>query len=547
MSGQFDLRKTRSGREFSEFRPIASIQTALSVDASLIDAIHREDVYYYFGQPLDGALSPLTPLPSCPPSPGALIPPHSPALSSCSSLGSFSSASSGQPGSCPPSPSLPPQPSYESLLDALTGFTPPSGSLKRKSVEAMDEESVPSAPAGHKRKRKRYESDKLAATERRRARRAAQPPTARAPHEKLLNKRKEAPMAIETALNALSDLPLTSTGYIGRRTKAIRPGEVWELQELKDDGFEVYDWDGLAPVAILDHARRIVAMLVGRPARPPAGKADTWDEAVEAVTAAIAQARGQFSFADGDLEHRRGNFPARLFGVSHGGGQTSPCVAKQSSKENVAVLEELRLNPSLNRIAGFGSAAFAFYAPKLWRHYANTFESLYSRDAALRWNFNSSIFPCATINFGPQTVCFDHIDNGNAAAGWCDIFAMGDYNPQKGGHLILFDIKKVIVFPPGSHVLIPSSLMRHGNTPISKGETRMGFTQYAAGGLFRWVKNDFQTVENCSKQDPVLHAKLAAAAETRFATLLTLYSKLDDLVQDRKMAFGCDKGMESKT
>lgn len=222
---------------------------------------------------------------------------------------------------------------------------------------------------------------------------------------------------------------------------------------------------------------------------------------------------------------------------------------------NTAVLEELRLNPALVRIAGFGSckcysglpactiliiptAAFAFYAPKLWRHYADNLGALYARDGRLRWNFNTSIFPCATINFGPQTVCFDHIDNANAAVGWCDIFSMGNFDPQKGGHLILFDIKKIIVFPPGSHILLPSSLMRHGNTPIGVNETRLGFTQYAAGGLFRWVENDFQTVESCSRRNPELRAELDAAAASRYSILLNKYSKLEDLARDREQAFG---------
>ncbi|KAF7970504.1 hypothetical protein HWV62_23825 [Athelia sp. TMB] len=292
------------------------------------------------------------------------------------------------------------------------------------------------------------------------------------------------------------------------------------------------------PYAILDHSGRVVGMLAGRPPRPPPGVRDTWDDAVADVTEAIHKARKQFSFAADDLAHRRGDFPARLFGVSHGGGQTHPCIAKQSSPENAAILDGLRLNPSLIRIAGYGSSAFAFYAPKLWRALCNQSRVPLPHDGTLRWNFNSSIFPCATINFGPQSICFDHIDNGNAAAGWCDIVGFGNYDPQKGGHLVLFDIKKIIVFPPGSHILIPSSIMRHGNTPVADNETRVGFTQYAAGGLFRWVENGFQTVDGYTKANPKLRQKLDAAAPTRFATLLKLYSKVDDLIADRMEVFG---------
>lgn len=39
-----------------------------------------------------------------------------------------------------------------------------------------------------------------------------------------------------------------------------------------------------------------------------------------------------------------------------------PCIAKQSSKTNDAVLERLRLHPAIIRIAGFGSSACSHHA-----------------------------------------------------------------------------------------------------------------------------------------------------------------------------------------
>lgn len=49
----------------------------------------------------------------------------------------------------------------------------------------------------------------------------------------------------------------------------------------------------------------------------------------------------------------------------------------------------------------------------------------------------------------------------------------------------------MIEFPPGATILIPSATIRHSNTATHAGETRYSFTQYAAGGLFRWVDQDF--------------------------------------------------------
>ena len=62
-----------------------------------------------------------------------------------------------------------------------------------------------------------------------------------------------------------------------------------------------------------------------------------------------------------------------------------------------------------------------------------------------------------------------------------------------GGHLVLKDLGIVVEFPPGSTILIPSTLITHYNTPVRPHETRFSIVQYAAGGLFRWVENGFKT------------------------------------------------------
>lgn len=145
------------------------------------------------------------------------------------------------------------------------------------------------------------------------------------------------------------------------------------------------------------------------------------------------------------------------------------------------------------------SGAFSAYAPKLYERYCDYFERLHAHDPTLTWNFPKSVFPATTVNFGPNAVCYDHLDFGNAAAGWCAITSAGSYDPKLGGHLILFDIDLIVEFPPGSTILIPSSIMRHGNTPVQSGETRVSMTHYAAGGLFRYVDHGFSTQE---KADP---------------------------------------------
>lgn len=52
-----------------------------------------------------------------------------------------------------------------------------------------------------------------------------------------------------------------------------------------------------------------------------------------------------------------------------------------------------------------------------------------------------------------------------------------------------------VEFPAGSTILVPSAAIAHSNTPIQRGERRYSFTQYSAGGIFRWVDHGFQKEE----------------------------------------------------
>lgn len=120
---------------------------------------------------------------------------------------------------------------------------------------------------------------------------------------------------------------------------------------------------------------------------------------------------------------------------------------------------------------------------------------LHSHECHLRQNFDNSVWSSMTVNFGPQTVTHPHVDHRNRPDGWCPILAGGNFDYQKGGQLVLPDLKLVIEFPPGCVIFLPSALLVHYNCPIQPHETRYSITQYTAGGLIRWVENGFQTQE----------------------------------------------------
>ena len=144
-------------------------------------------------------------------------------------------------------------------------------------------------------------------------------------------------------------------------------------------------------------------------------------------------------------------------------------------------------------LIALNSAGLSSWAPELYSEYSTYVSKLESHYPELCRPFHSSVFPTLTINFGPQTVCDGHRDHGNLPFGLCAIMPFGSFDPDKGGHIVLWELKLIVRFPPGSTILIPSAVITHGNTPIQQGEERYSFTQYAPGALFRWVDNGFQT------------------------------------------------------
>lgn len=174
----------------------------------------------------------------------------------------------------------------------------------------------------------------------------------------------------------------------------------------------------------------------------------------------------------------------------------------------------------------------ATYAPLVHRHMAATLEALFQRHPSLRLNFRNSAYPATSFNFGPSTVCLDHTDAANDPCNFCHITALGDYDPSHGGYLVLYDLKLIVRFPPGSSILIPSAIMRHGNIAIREHETRMSLTQYCAGGLLRWVECGFRSVTQLGRDDPEGKAAYEAALDERVNSCVRLFSTVGSLHED---------------
>jgi hypothetical protein len=91
--------------------------------------------------------------------------------------------------------------------------------------------------------------------------------------------------------------------------------------------------------------------------------------------------------------------------------------------------------------------------------------------------------------------------------------------------MILWELELVVEFPPGSTIMVPSSAIHHSNTRIQPNESRYSFTQYSAGGLFRWVELGFKTVKNYKKDaEPGEAAEMQGKQSQQLEFGLSLYS-----------------------
>jgi hypothetical protein len=140
------------------------------------------------------------------------------------------------------------------------------------------------------------------------------------------------------------------------------------------------------------------------------------------------------------------------------------------------------------------------------------------------------VFPCRSFNLGGQAVTAPHVDEKNLAHSWCAVTALGRFDPNLGGHLILWDFGLAVKFPPGSTILIPSALFVHSNASIQPGETRAAIVQFAAGGLFRWseyLMTEKKWAGQATEEDLQRHRDRQAS---HWGTAVGMFTTLEELM-----------------
>ncbi|THU89824.1 hypothetical protein K435DRAFT_677098, partial [Dendrothele bispora CBS 962.96] len=274
---------------------------------------------------------------------------------------------------------------------------------------------------------------------------------------------------------------------------------------------------------IVDKNGRVFAVLVGNPPNDP-----SWESVHKTAASLMEQHGSQVKMRDSDVPSRRNVKKYLSAGYSFGGGQKVPQPFAQKDPMNKLIIDELLSSASFQRISGHLNAAFATWGPRLHRLYHHTLEDYASLDPSFSQCFPQTAFAAATFNFDTQTATTEHLDYLNYLYGWCGVTALGSYNYTKRGHLILWDIRLIIEFPPGTSILLPSAYIRHSNTSISSGEKRYSFTQYSAGGLFRYAQDGMRSRVSMSS---VEKDEKEQQARREVSEGVKLYSTLDELAR----------------
>ncbi|KAK7008419.1 hypothetical protein R3P38DRAFT_3403033 [Favolaschia claudopus] len=312
-----------------------------------------------------------------------------------------------------------------------------------------------------------------------------------------------------------------------------------EVSELVNDLNHCrVSWDARHPLLILDRHGRIIVVFVGGPDDPE------WPAVAAAAAETMRRVReegistGAFPLDAGI--HRRGRFFTLKSGVSHGGGQ--PCPRNVDIPDlQQPLVETLLQDKNVRRICGFQSSAFRTWAPKLFKDYVTDLQDLFKHDPKLHLNFTNSLFPSVTFNLGPQSASFEHLDDKNRALGWCAITSGGDFDAKRSALLYLKELNSVVDFPAGATSFIPSAVIHHGNTPLAPNETRYSITQYAAGGLFRYVQYNFRTAKKVLEAGgEKFKRSLDGKPGERHDAGLDLFSKADELMADHMACFARD-------
>ncbi|KAK7047446.1 hypothetical protein VNI00_006677 [Paramarasmius palmivorus] len=303
----------------------------------------------------------------------------------------------------------------------------------------------------------------------------------------------------------------------------------YDVQQLIRMGFQHETWDGYTAKPIVINNEFIVGVLAGQPRRPDYGRD------MLGIHNLVLQKGKEYGLQEHgqNEDNKRGDFPARSRGYTMGMGSQQPVVLDNGTEVN-ELLTELIQDQRIIRLNGYQNGAFGTWAERIKGRYddaiATMHKNITKEDSERGRNFKNSAFATIAFNFGGKVRCWKHRDQQNLPLGWCAITVLGRFDPTRSARLILWELKLVIDFPPGSTILIPSAVITHSNTRIAPGDERTSITQYTAGAIFRWVDAGCLTEKALKSTNKEAWKKHNATKVPPVSERLGIFSRVDEVL-----------------
>ncbi len=174
------------------------------------------------------------------------------------------------------------------------------------------------------------------------------------------------------------------------------------------------------------------------------------------------------------------------------------------------------------KILIFHAASFTLWHPKGYMYYKLALDKL--------WDYHPELNGHLSLGQSSLQCITNHVDVQNCPFSWCCVTALGDFNSKKEGHIILWKLRLIIEFPPGTCVCLPSAIITHSNIPVGEGELQASFTQYCSGEIFRYVENNFQMDSYLCSIEPEKLTQQMEMRKTHLREGFAKFSKISELL-----------------
>ncbi|KAJ7734683.1 hypothetical protein B0H16DRAFT_1327444 [Mycena metata] len=174
----------------------------------------------------------------------------------------------------------------------------------------------------------------------------------------------------------------------------------------------------------------------------------------------------------------------------------------------------------------------------LQKFYPDAFDALakekewfLEKNPDLLYPSTSSVFSAATFELGGphcRTVA-QGVPHCFLPGALSILTVLGNYNHNRGGHVILWELGFVVCFPPGVSIIIPTGVVHYSFVRICPSKTRYSLLQWAGSGIARYMRNGFNFDSDFTQGSREQHAACEEHRQAAHAAALDAFPLKSEL------------------